>query len=112
MKKKDKIKQLFEMDPEEFREENEEQESLPPPPLPEIEELSPEDLGGLFFTEEEVRLIMDTEVTDFETSVMRGQLTAQAKIRQMVILQAGAGSGEAQKLVEKWIQRIRLDKLQ
>lgn len=99
------------MDPEVFLEDEEDQEQMPPPPpLPEIEELSPEDLGALLFTEEEVSVIMNTDAEDFSTAVLKGQLVAQAKIRQTVMLQAAAGSGEAQKLVEKWIQRIRLEK--
>lgn len=91
---------------------DEEQESIAPIlPPPEIKDLSPEDLGELLFTEEEASVIMNTDVEDFSTAVLKGQLMAQAKIRQTVMLQAAAGSGEAQKLVEKWILRIRLDNL-
>lgn len=107
---KKNIKNLFEIEPEELAE-SESEQIPPPPPLPEIDELSPEDLGALLFTEDEVSIIMNTDVTDFSTAVLKGQLVAQAKMRQTVLLQANAGSGEAQKLVEKWTLRIRLEKL-
>lgn len=66
-----------------------------------------EELGNLLFTQEEIKIILNTSPTTIQTAILKGQLTTEAEVRKTVIQQAKGGSGEAQKLVEKWIKRYR-----
>ena len=88
---------------------DEEQEPGPEINFKKIDELNEEDLGGLLFTEEQILLILNQFPSDFSSKILKGQLITEAKVRQMVIAQAIGGSSEAQKLVEKWIQKIKLE---
>ena len=66
-----------------------------------------EELGKLLFTLDEIKIILNTNPTSLETAILKGQLTTEAEVRKTVIAQAKGGSGEAQKLVEKWVKRIK-----
>lgn len=68
----------------------------------EIDLIEAEELAGLFFTSEEILVILTESPEDFQTAVLKGRLQADATIRRQVIEQAKGGSSEAQKLVEKW----------
>ena len=74
-----------------------------------IEELNEESLGELLFSENQILIILNQNPVDFSSKILKGQLISEAKVRQMVIAQAIGGSSEAQKLVEKWIQKIKLE---
>ena len=66
------------------------------------------ELGALLFSEHEIKIILTAEPTDLKTAILKGQLMTEAEVRKIVIQQAKSGSGEAQKLVEKWTQRIKI----
>lgn len=83
----------------------------PLPELKNIEDLSEYELGELLFTEEQIIIIQNTTNNDFSSRVIRGQLITQAKMRQMVIAQAIGGSSEAQKIVNSWILKNKLDSI-
>lgn len=68
----------------------------------EIDLIEAEELAGLFFTSEEILVILTESPEDFQTAVLKGRLQADATIRRQVIEQAKGGSSEAQKIVEKW----------
>lgn len=68
-----------------------------------------EELGGLFFTEAEIVIILTESLEDFRTCILKGRLMKDADIRRIVIDQAIAGSDQAQKLVETWKMRIALE---
>jgi hypothetical protein len=76
-----------------------------------VEQLNEEDLGALFFSEEQVALILCAMPDSFSKRVLKGQLTSAAKVRQMIVAQAIGGSSEAQKIIEKWILKINLDSI-
>lgn len=71
-----------------------------------------EELGKLFFTEKQIKLILfpNKKQMDLDIVIMRGQLLSEAEIRKTVVQQAKAGSAEAQKLVENWKLYIRHEK--
>jgi hypothetical protein len=71
-------------------------------------DFSPEGLGKLMFSKQEVNIILSTDEFDFDTQVLKGQLITQAEMRNMVVRQAKNGSAEAQKLIEKWRQEIAM----
>lgn len=66
------------------------------------------ELGALLFTQDEIQTIMTATPSDLPTAILKGQLLTQAEIRRVVIAQAKAGSGEAQKLVEKWLLKLKI----
>ena len=66
-----------------------------------------EELGKLFFTEDEIEIILSGEVKDVKTAIKKGQLISDAELRKTVVQQAKSGSGEAQKMVESWKSTIR-----
>lgn len=66
-----------------------------------------EELGSLFFTKEEIEIILSIEPTNLHNAILKGQLKSDAEIRKVVIQQAKSGSGEAQRLVQSWVSRIR-----
>ena len=68
-----------------------------------------ERLGGLFFTENEIYIILTESPEDLRTAILKGRLIQDAKIRTMVISQAVGGSDQAQKLVEKWKMEIAIE---
>lgn len=68
-----------------------------------------ERLGGLFFTENEIYIILTETPEDLRTSILKGRLLKDAEIRSMVITQAIGGSDQAQKLVEKWKMEIAIE---
>jgi hypothetical protein len=68
-----------------------------------------ERLGGLFFTENEIAIILTEHPENWQTASLRGRLLQDAKIRKMVIEQATQGSNEAQKLVEQWKMKIAIE---
>lgn len=68
-----------------------------------------ERLGGLFFTENEIYIILTESPEDLRTSILKGRLLADADIRHVVISQAKGGSDQAQKLVEKWKMEIAIE---
>lgn len=71
-----------------------------------------EELGKLFFTEKQIKLILfpNKKTMDLDIVIMRGQLISEAEIRKTVVQQAKAGSAEAQKIVENWKLYIRYEK--
>jgi hypothetical protein len=82
-------------------------------PIPVKDEfrLEPEFLGKLLFTDDEVELMLTECPIGLKNQVLKGQLITQAEIRHTIIRQAKAGSAEAQKMTEKWMQRIRINAL-
>lgn len=73
-----------------------------------LDPIEAEELGGLFFTENEIRVILTENPDDFRTCVLKGRLVADAGIRREVVRQATLGIAEAVKQVEKWKERIVL----
>lgn len=67
-----------------------------------------ESLGSLFFTWDEIKLIINTIPKSGKDAALKGRLIKEAEYRKVVILQALNGSGEAQKLVERWIKHLRM----
>lgn len=67
-----------------------------------------EALGSLFFTWEEIKVIINTNPVSAKDAALKGRLQKEAEYRKVVILQALNGSGEAQKLVERWIKHLRM----
>lgn len=66
------------------------------------------ELGALIFTQAEIHIIMNANPSTLPMAILKGQLMTQAEIRRVTIAQAKAGSGEAQKLVEKWLLRLKI----
>lgn len=66
------------------------------------------ELGALLFTQAEIHTIMNATPSTLPMAILKGQLMTQAEIRRVTIAQAKAGSGEAQKLVEKWLLRLKI----
>jgi len=80
--------------------------------LPETDEeieFTPQGLGKLMFSNQEIKIILESEDDEsFENEVLRGQLITQAEMRFTVIRQSKNGSSEAQKMIEKWRQELNL----
>lgn len=76
-----------------------------------VSKLDAEGLGSLFFSEKQVEIILSETPNTFSKKVLKGQLISEARVRQMIVAQAIGGSSEAQKIVEKWILKIRLDEI-
>ncbi len=72
---------------------------------------TPSQLGELLFNASEINLILDSTPETFELQVRQGQLITEAAVRLIVIQQAKAGSSEAQKMVEKWLNRLKIEEL-
>lgn len=70
-----------------------------------------EKYGALLFTEDEIKLILTQEPTTTQNAILKGQLMTEAEMRTVVIQQAKNGSSEAQKIVIKWLQRIKISKI-
>jgi len=71
-----------------------------------------EELGGLFFSEDEIRLIVgESQENNFHTALQRGRLKAEAKIRKSVIQLAQSGSGPAQTEALKMIEKMKIESL-
>ena len=68
-----------------------------------------EELGSLFFTKSEIELILSIEPDNLTNAILKGQLKADAEVRKVVVQQAKSGSGEAQRLVQSWLSRIRFE---
>lgn len=68
-----------------------------------------ERLGGLFFTESEIYIILTESPEDLRTTILKGRLMKDAQMREIVITQAIGGSDQAQKLVEKWKMEIAIE---
>ncbi len=68
-----------------------------------------EDLGSLFFTRKEIELILMIEPNTVQNAILKGQLLAEAEVRKVVVQQAKSGSGEAQRIVQSWVSRIRFE---
>lgn len=63
-----------------------------------------EELAGLFFTEKDIKIIVDTpdEAEDsFELRIMRGRLKIEAEIRKSILTHAKSGSSPAQTLADR-----------
>ena len=75
----------------------------------EIDLIEAEYLGELFFTEDEILVILTESPEDYRTSILKGRLRKDAEIRKMVVSQAIAGSDQAQKQVELWKMRIAIE---
>ena len=67
------------------------------------------ELGALLFTNREIEIIINASPTDLKMAIVKGQLLTEAEVRKVVIDQAKAGSGEAQKLVQKWLTKIKME---
>jgi hypothetical protein len=74
-----------------------------------IDLMEAEELGGLFFTEDEILMILTESPEDYRTAILKGRLQKDADIRKMVIEQAIAGSDQAQKQVELWKMKIAIE---
>lgn len=72
---------------------------------------NPSQLGELLFSAEEIKLILLSEPETFELQVKQGQLLTESAVRKVVVEQAKAGSSEAQKLVQKWLDKLRIEEL-
>lgn len=70
-----------------------------------------EELGKLFFTRKEIQLILFIEPTTLENAILKGQLIADAEIRKVIVQQAKGGSGEAQRIIQEWMSRIRFENI-
>lgn len=70
-----------------------------------------EEYGALLFTEKEVKLILTKEPNTVENAILKGQLLTEATIRKVIIEQAKNGSSEAQKIVLKWQNAIKISKI-
>ncbi len=70
-----------------------------------------EEYGALLFTEKEVKLILTKEPNTVENAILKGQLLTEATIRKVIIEQAKNGSSEAQKIVLKWQNQIKISKI-
>jgi len=70
-----------------------------------------EEYGALLFTEKEVKLILAKEPNTVENAILKGQLLTEATIRKVIIEQAKNGSSEAQKIVLKWQNQIKISKI-
>ncbi|MER0442700.1 hypothetical protein [Emticicia sp. W12TSBA100-4] len=70
-----------------------------------------EEYGALLFTEKEVKLILTKEANTVENAILKGQLLTEATIRKVIIEQAKNGSSEAQKIVLKWQNAIKVSKI-
>lgn len=70
-----------------------------------------EEYGALLFTEKEVKLILTKEPNTVENAILKGQLLTEATIRKVIIEQAKNGSSEAQKIVLKWQNAIKVSKI-
>lgn len=70
-----------------------------------------EEYGALLFTEKEVKLILSKEPNTVENAILKGQLLTEATIRKVIIEQAKNGSSEAQKIVLKWQNQIKISKI-
>lgn len=68
-----------------------------------------EELGKLFFTRKEIELILSIEPTNLQNAILKGQLLADAEIRKVIVQQAKGGSGEAQRIIQEWMSRIRFE---
>ena len=68
-----------------------------------------EELGWLFFTEDEILVILTESPESYQTAILKGRLQKDAAIRKMVVEQAIAGSDQAQKQVELWKMRIAIE---
>lgn len=68
-----------------------------------------EELGSLFFTKSEIEIILTLQPDNLKNAILKGQLKADAEIRKVVVQQAKSGSGEAQRLVQSWVSRIRFE---
>lgn len=78
-------------------------------PQPELQQA--EELGKLFFTQSEIELILTIEPTTLKNAILKGQLLADAEIRKVIVQQAKGGSGEAQRIVQEWMSRIRFENI-
>lgn len=70
-----------------------------------------EELGRLFFTSSQIKIILSDKPKNMDIVIMRGQLISDAEIRKTVVQQAKAGSAEAQKIVENWKTYISREKV-
>lgn len=70
-----------------------------------------EELGKLFFTGKEIELILSIEPVTLKNAILKGQLLADAEIRKVIVQQAKGGSGEAQRIVQEWMSRIRFENI-
>ncbi len=70
-----------------------------------------EELGKLFFTASQIKVILSDKPKNLDIVIMRGQLISDAEIRKTVVQQAKAGSAEAQKIVENWKTHISREKV-
>jgi hypothetical protein len=68
-----------------------------------------EELGSLFFTRSEIELILNIKPDNIQNAILKGQLKSDAEVRKVVVQQAKSGSGEAQRLVQSWLSRIRFE---
>jgi glycyl-tRNA synthetase beta subunit len=73
-----------------------------------IDLIEAEEFAKLFFTEEEIIIILTESPEDYRTAIRKGRLISDATIRKKVVSQAGEGIAEAQKLVEKWKMEIAI----
>ena len=70
-----------------------------------------EELGKLFFTGKEIELIISIEPVTLKNAILKGQLLADAEIRKVIVQQAKGGSGEAQRIIQEWMSRIRFENI-
>ena len=70
-----------------------------------------EELGKLFFTGKEIELILSIEPVTLKNAILKGQLLADAEIRKVIVQQAKGGSGEAQRIIQEWMSRIRFENI-
>lgn len=68
-------------------------------------------LGKLFFTHKEIELILSIEPDTLKNAILKGQLQAEAEVRQVIVNQAKGGSGEAQRIIQAWMSRIRFENI-
>ena len=70
-----------------------------------------EELAKLFFTEEQIELILksDSEIEDFDTAFKKGRLLSEYEVRKTIFKMATQGSSPAQK---EWLQIMREVKIE
>lgn len=68
-----------------------------------------ERLGGLFFRQSEIEIMMNQNPNTPELAIKQGRFRAMIEIRETIIEQATQGSDAAQKMIEKWIKEIAIE---
>ena len=68
-------------------------------------------INNFIITGRQIELILSIEPNTLKNAILKGQLQAEAEIRQVVVNQAKSGSGEAQRIIQGWMSRIRFENI-